>query len=202
MTVKYLIDKWQLLRFDWLIASALLLVAMCTGELAGLIRWEFLGYQYFPGNFFNRALPYVLLGAFIYRKMAFFGAVERPWYIGGIVLGVFLSVVEMLLLAYFGVPGYYGHLIGMGVIAGSVCLLAFQDDGFTPGFEAVFGMSRWHVNCIYYLAQPVSIVIAFLLSSIGKEVFAMSVNFMGIFTFIVCFFLSWLIACISRLLQK
>ena len=87
----------------------------------------------------------------------------------------------------------------MGVTAVSVCMLAFQDDIPEPGFEFILDMPRWFVNCIYYMCQPVSVGIAFLLSAAGKELFAMSVGFMWIITFVVCFFLAWLISRIGLL---
>ena len=198
----YFLDKWNLLRFDWLIAAVLIVFAVVTGELAGVIRWEFLGYYYIPGNFFTRALPYVLLGSFMHRNMKRLGRVWRLWYLCGILGGMILTVVEILLLGYLGVPGYYGHLIGMGVTAVSVCMLAFQDDFPEPGFEAILKMSRWHINCIYYLCQPVSIGVVLLLSVASGATLADSVGFIGIVTFIICFFLAWLIAYLSRMVFK
>lgn len=195
----YFLDKWKLLRFDWLIAAVLIIFTVVTGELAGVFRWEFWGYNYIPGNFLTRAMPYVLLGAFFHRKVKSIVAAWRPLYIIGIFVGIALTVGEIVLLGYLGVPGHYGHLIGMGVTAVSVCMLAFQDDIPETGFEFILDMPRWSINCIYYLCQPMSVGIALLLSDAGKELFAMSVGFMGILTFVVCFFLAWLISRIDLL---
>ena len=190
----YFLDKWKLLRFDWLIAAVLIIFTVITGELTGIIRWEILGYNYISGNFFTRALPYVMLGSFIQRKIDILATVCWLWYFVGAILGVALTIGEILLLDYFGVSGYYGHLIGMCVTAFSICMLAFQDNRPKPGFEAFLDMPRQFINCIYYFCHPVSVGIAMLLTILGEDFFTKSINIMSIITFIVCFFIAWLIS--------
>ena len=197
----YFLEKWNLLRFDGLIAAVLILFTVLTGELSGLFPWEILGYTYLPGNFLTRALPYVLLGSFIYKKMPALLKVGRLWYWLGILLGVILSVAEILLLGFGGVPGYYGHLIGIGITAFSVCMLAFQDDVLDPGFECVLAIYRWQINCIYYICQPLSVGIVLLLSIVAKNYFAYLTGFMGIITFVVCLLIVLVISRISTLLK-
>ncbi len=195
--ILYFMDKWKLLKLDWLFAALFLAFAVVTGELAGVIRWELLGYTFLPGNFLTRALPYTLLGGFIHRKMGKLHMVRRIWYYCGIVVGIILMFAETLVLGLFGMPGYYGHLVGMGVVAFSVCLLAFQEEDY-PGFEGSLKMSRWHTNCIYYFCQPVSVGVAVLLSVSGGGLLADSVGFIGFITFIICFCLARIFAGISR----
>ncbi len=197
----YFLEKWNLLRFDWLIAAILIVLTVCTGELAGVIRWNIAGYQYIPGNFFTRALPYILLGNFIHRNINAFRKVKRTWYRCGIACGIALMLGEVLLLAYIGKSGYYSHLLGMPVVAVSVCMLALSDTFHEQGFEAELGMSRWHINCIYYICQPVSIGVVFVLSILG-EFTAGIVNYIGIITFFLCFGIAWLISYINRIFSR
>lgn len=198
----YFLDKLKLLKYDWLIAAVLLLLTVLTGEFSGIFQWNIAGYTYIPGNFFTRALPYVLLGSFIHRKMNVLGAVRRTWYRLAIAVGIVLILAETMILDSLGVSGYYGHLLGYGVIAVSVCIPVFQNYLPEPGFEETLGMSRWHINCIYYFCQPVSIVVAFALSALGTEALSAGKGFIGIITFLICFGIAWLIAFIGRTFFK
>ncbi|MDO4983646.1 MAG: acyltransferase [Eubacteriales bacterium] len=193
----YFLDKWKLLKFDWLIVTVLIIFTVITGELCGVIRWEWHGYSYIPGNFLTRALPYILLGSIIRRKQSALFRFNRLFYSTGIVLGCLLMIAELFLLAAFGAQGYYGHLIGMPIVAVSVCMLAFGF-GREEGFERVLGMSRWHTNCIYYLCQPVSVLLVLLLTVVGNQSIGTFSGFISIMTFAVCFLISWLIAVIGR----
>ena len=193
----YFLDKWKLLKYDWLIAGVLILFTIITGELAGIIRWSFLGYNSIAGNFLTRALPYILLGCFMHRKYEKFDKLRRRYYALAILAGVILMALEILGLDLLGVSGYYGHLIGMPVIALSVCMLAIKKSG-QSGFEKKLGMSRWHINSIYYLCQPVSIGVAVLLSAMDNNSFAQTSGYIGMITFLVCFGIAWLIAYIGR----
>ncbi len=194
----FFMEKWKMLKLDWLIAILLILFTVFTGELAGIFKWNIAGYTYLPGNFLTRALPYVLLGSFIHRKIFTLANIPRLLFWVGIVIGIFIVVAEIVLLGYFGVTGYYGHLIGMGIIAFCACMLAFQDDLPLAGFEFFFGMSRWHINFVYYLCQPVSAVLAYVLTRFGTSVVNKGIGFIGIATFIVCFGLLWGIAYIGN----
>ena len=198
----YFLDKWNLLRFDGIISAVLILITVLTGELSGIIRWEVLGYQYLVGNFFTRALPYILLGSFISRKMSFFSRFKKSVLLFGIFAGVLMMLGEILVLDIFGVMGYYGHLIGMPVVAVSMCLLAFGNDSVKPGFERKLHMSREYVNIIYYLCQPVSVIVLMVISTFGESVINKLGGFVGIFTFIICFILAWLISLIAGKLFK
>ena len=193
----YFLDKWKLLKYDWLFAAVLLVITVVTGELSGLIRWNWHGYTYIPGNFLTRALPYILLGSMVSRKKAKLLRMSSVFYGVGIVVGIVLIFAEALLLAAAEVPGYYGHLIGMGVIAFCVCILTVKNEK-VRGFERLFGLSRWHINSIYYLCQPVSLLLVTLLSAAGANVMGEGSGYVAVATFLVCLGLAWLSASIGR----
>lgn len=198
----YFLEKAKLLRFDWLIFLILIAFTVVTGELCGIIKWEIAGYIYVPGNFLTRALPYTLLGCLMHRKMPSLIKRSRFLYVFGVVFGIFLVFAEILVFGFFKVPGYYGHAVGMGVTAFSVCMLAFQNSSDGPGFEAVLGLTRRYTNWIYYLAQPVSLVIIVAFSLTGNVVMANVQNYMGIITFVVCFFIAWVMSFIGRRIRR
>lgn len=196
----YFLDKRKLLKYDGIISAVLILFTVVTGELSGIIKWELWGYTYIPGNFFTRALPYVLLGSYIRRNTRKSARINKFWFRFAIVIGIVLSLAEILILGALNKQGYYGHLIGMGVIAAAVCMLGFNGKE-SSGFEKKLGMSRKHINWIYYLCQPVSVLVVALLVYFGGNRIEALTGYVGIFTFFVCFHLAWIISRADRRLQ-
>lgn len=194
----YFLNKLKLLKFDWIFATVLIIFAVITGELCGIIKWNILGYNYLPGNFLTRALPYTLLGGFMNRKIDYLRKVNIVFYIFGIAIGIFLINTEVGIFGTLNVASYTAHLIGMPVIAFSVCMLSFKDQNSEPGFEEYLGMSRWHTNCIYYLSQPVSFVLLIIMSHLSYAVIVELMGLLGMITFFICFSVAWLISYISR----
>ncbi len=195
----FVLEKLHLLKYDFVFILLLLAVTVVGGELTGLIKWNILGYTYIPGNFFTRALPYILLGEFIHRKKYVFAAFYRNLYYIGILFGVALTVVEVFLLGTLNADGYYGHLLGMGVTAFCVCMLAFQDDDFNNvGFEKKFCSSRRITNIMYYICQPVCILYETLVTKLflskGESTVVTILGFSGIFTIVACFIILRIIA--------
>ena len=198
--ILYFLDKWKLLKFDWLIAAVLFLLNAATGEFSGLIGWNILGYTYLPGNFLTRALPYLLLGGFIHRHMKKLLNVRRQWYWCILIGGVLLTLIEKALLDPFVVPNYCDHLIGMSVIAFSVCMLAFKRKN-RSGFEKALGLDRRYTNFIYYLCQPVGMGLTLLLSAAphsDASIVDLLSEWTGVITFIFCFLLVVLFAYIDK----
>lgn len=197
----YFLDKWKLMKSDQLIIDILIIFAVATGELSGIIKWEWHGYTYIPGNFLTRALPYTLLGGYIHRKFSKFNKVNSFFYVLGIIVGMVLMFLEVLFLNAGGVPGYYGHLIGMPVVAVCVCMLAFKKED-KSGFEKHLKMSRRHTNWIYYLCQPVSYVLQITLGALSDSSAIFIIKNMWIATFAVSLALAWLISRAERKVLK
>lgn len=199
----FFLEKLRLLKFDWLFIIVLLIITVISGELSGWIKWNILDYTYLPGNFFTRALPYILLGEFIHRNKPFFASKSLYTYILGIVFGVSLSLVEVYILGLKNVEGYYGHLIGMGITAFCACCLAFKDDDFDIRlFETNLGFSRGYTNIIYYICHPVGLLIQYLLTKLfsgyGDDFLSNIIGCAGILTFAVCFFFVYLLTFSKR----
>lgn len=191
----YFLEKFNLLRFDWIIAAVCLVIAVCGGELCGIFKFDISGYNYLPGFFLTRALPYILLGGFIFRNMEFFGEMPRITYIIGVPGGFLLMFLETLFLNTFNIPGYYGHLIGMPITAMSICILAFQEQGFYPEAEFRLGFNRWETNTIYYICEPLGTVIALMISNMfGVEAFAKANGYISIITFVCGFCLAFVLS--------
>lgn len=197
----YFLDKLKLLKFDWIISLVLIAFTIVTGELCGLLKINIAGYSFLPGNFFTRALPYLLLGCFIHRKMYVFNKLNKLEYCGGIVIGTFLMFAELVLLSIYNVPGYYGHLFGMPIVAVSACMLAFGDMEQKDGFEASLNLTRRSTNFIYYMCQPVSVIIAFVLSFMLRNYFVEFSGYIGIVTFLICFGIIVLVCNFTRMMR-
>ena len=177
----YFLDKFKLLRFDFVIFAVCLVIAILTGELGALTHLVV------PGNFLTRALPYILLGGLIARKRSAFFMVRSWKYALMAIAGVLLMLGEIFLLARFNKVGYYGHLIGMPMLAVPLCVHAFRDP--SNGFRSPFmrGIRRSQISLFYYLCQPVSLCLALAASAIREGLLSYISGFFGILTFIICF---------------
>lgn len=205
--ILYFLDKWKLLKYDWLIALIFFLVAVATGELCGLLNFNILGYQYFPGNFLTRALPYLLIGRCVHRNIHRFAKSKKWfWWITGLV-GVVLVVGEIYLLNRFGAFGYYGHLLGMPVIALCLCIPAFLKRGSSEGIERVLKMTRQDINIIYYICEAVyafaTVGLGLIMNAMGKyDYFPLAFTYIGVITFVISFLIAWLISYLKRVLRS
>lgn len=183
--ILYFLYRWNLLRFDWIIAAVFLIVALLTGELSGLIHFQFLGETFIPGNFFTRALPYLLIGHLMRRKEPFLVEVGfNAWWITAVGIGMMIG--EYMLLLRLGVFTYYGHLLGMGIIAVAVCswVITCTDDMDQP--FAVLSFRRNAMLITYYLCSPVYYFLVYLIINIDRDLYEQIVPFIGIAVIMVC----------------
>ena len=199
--VIYFMDKLKLLKFDWFFSFALILFTVVTGEFSGVFRMNLPGADSLSGNFINRALPYILLGSFMHKKIDKLSKRHSSQYRWWIFIGFVSMALEGSLLRVLKVPGDYGHMIGMPVIAVSICVLAFKQ-AKKSGFEATFGMSRWNINFIYYLCCPVYVLMTFYLEQYEISDLYQTVDFLGILTFTICFCIGWIPGIIRKLREQ
>ena len=190
----WFLNKWKLLRFDRFIVIALLLFAVIDGELCGLIPLRINIYNFFPPNFFNRALPYLLLGGILADGIAFWTQLDPIMYVAGIVIGFGMVIAEPKFLNHFGFTGYYGHLIGMGVIAVFACLLLFWNvinreiDDCESSSLFDFFLSKKGTNLIYFVYQQTAMSFGFLIVRfIGSDFFNKISPYLGLITFVILF---------------
>ncbi|MBQ0083184.1 MAG: hypothetical protein KBS52_00245 [Clostridiales bacterium] len=193
----YVLDKLKLLKFDWLIFIIFMIFTIVSGELSGILKWNILGYSFIPGNFLTRALPYVLLGNIIHRNIDKFLKLTFLKCLIGIIIGFLLMILENGVLDKFGFTGYYGHLIGMPIVAFFACIPAFTKKD-RPGFEKKLGLSRKHVNHIYYLAPIVSIIIAIILKLANNKLTVAAASFISLITFASCLLISIIMSYFAR----
>ena len=158
------------------------ILMLFSGEFAGLIHLNVLGYTYIPANAVTRALPYLLLGALLRRRSErLFLANPLIW--GGLlILGMILGLVEILLLSYTGKLVYVGHTIGYGVTALALCCIALvhPEEELGGMFRHARCLSRW----IYAFHQPVGFFLPLLLSVFGEKVASVVLSFGGIAVFV------------------
>lgn len=154
--VLFIADKLKLMKYYKIVLIICFLFMLLTGEFAGVIHFNILGYPYIPGNWLTRALPYILLGKFLREKRESFLAIRKWKFILFFVLGGGLVILEMFLLSLAGKLVYNGHMIGFGVMAVCACGFALSipiTNGnrivhFDP---AIAGFTYIFMNPIYYV---------------------------------------------------
>jgi len=195
----YFLDRWNLLRFDWIIIIVCLAIALLRGEFSGIVKFEVLGHNYLPGNFFTRALPYILIGGRMRGRRRSVPSKKDNWrylYIG--IAGAVLMIAEIGLLGQFNLTGYYGHLIGMPIFAVALCSFAFSYREFDFNIPVFQGATNLEIKLIYYLCQPVGIGIAVLISTLNESMFPSLSSCIGILTYFVCLILVLPISLIKK----
>ena len=137
----WLADKLHLMKLYKLVMVLAFAATLLTGELAGVVRFNFLGYSYLPANWLTCALPYVLLGRFVYEKQARLLSLPVPAYLALFALGVAAAYGEFTLLARYGLIAYTGHSVGFGLMALSLCCLFLDLGTDNVDFTAAYGRS-------------------------------------------------------------
>lgn len=215
--ILYFLDKWKLLKYDWIIMIVLFVITAFTGEFAGILKifispklpTYICGNQpinYIPGNFLTRALPYILLGKVLRRMMKRLREVKLMWLLLAAFIGICLMFGEAMLLNYFGCTGYYAHLLGMIVTCVAVCIIAFRNNNIDEGIESFFGFKRRHINLIYYICEPIGLCLEIAIISLQNLLPADAIQtflgWVGIVTFAICFCIAWAYAYIEKKIKS
>ena len=159
----FIADKLKLMKYYKIFMIVLFVIMILTGELAGTLRFNILGYPYIPGNWLTRALPYILLGKLLREKKRSIMKVQFWKYLIAFVMGGVLVIAELLILAWTGCLRYEGHMIGYGIMAVAVCGLAISIPIYTPNRIIHFDSSI--SGLIYVLMNPVYYAIVILLAA-------------------------------------
>lgn len=119
-------EKLNLMRFYKAVMIITFIFMLLSGEFAGLIHFSVLGYDFIPGNWFTRALPYILLGKFLREKEEALLKTAVWKYIAVWIIGAGLVIAEIYALMRTGYLVYEGHMIGYGIMAFAACGLAIS----------------------------------------------------------------------------
>lgn len=184
----FIVDKLKLLKYYKIFMIVLFVIMILTGELAGTLRFNILGYPYIPGNWLTRALPYILLGKLLREKQRSIMKVQFWKYLIAFVMGGVLVIAELLILAWTGCLRYEGHMIGYGIMAVAVCGLAISIPIYTPNriihFDsAISGLIYVLMNPVYYA------IVIFLAASYTNFVLLLG----GLAAFLISFLLALLL---------
>lgn len=162
--VLFILDKLNLLKFDLIIAGILLVFSAFTGEFAGLINFNILGYKYISSNFITIGLPFILIGGYLRRNKKFLFGIRR--YVFDIValFGLLLTYVEYFVLSSANLLVYKNRYIGCAITALAVCGWFFkygelsEPKGFTR-------LDRWDINTIFYVFPFINYIFSFYYGS-------------------------------------
>lgn len=159
----FIADKLKLMKYYKIFLIVLFVIMLLTGELAGTLRFNILGYPFIPGNWLTRALPYILLGRLLREKKRSLMKVQFWKYLIAFVIGGCLVLAELMILTWTGCLRYEGHMIGYGIMAVAVCGLAISIPIYTP--NRIIHFDSAISGLIYVLMNPVYYAIVFFLAA-------------------------------------
>lgn len=151
----FIADKLKLMKFYKIIIPILVIIMLLTGELSAMLRFNIFGYQYIPGNWLTRALPYILIGRLLREMKKSVMKIQFWKYLIAFVIGGVLVIAEIFGLGRFDCLRYQGHMFGYGIMAVVVCGLAISIPIERPNriihFDsAISGIIYILMNPIYY----------------------------------------------------
>lgn len=171
--IVYLLNKWRLLWLDGVLFLVLLAAAVVTGELAGVLNIHPFQYAFIPQGFLTRSLPYMLLGCWMKRHMRSLSRVDPLVYVFIGLAGIGLCPLEAWALMRINRLYTVQHLLGMALVAFSICalffLLANPLSDKPPSYFTAH--ARLYVPIVYALFQPISVALAFWLVWVSPEAF-------------------------------
>ena len=176
--VLYIADRFKLMKFYRIVLIITVIFMLLTGEFAGLIHFNFLGYPFIPGGWLTRALPYILLGKLLCDKADALMEIRVWKYLLLFQLGGVLALGEIILLGRTGYLIYEGHMIGYGVMAFAACGLAISkpeciDTRIAFYDTALSGMT-------YILMDPIYCVFGIIGLFVGGTVLSVFALFGGV----------------------
>lgn len=187
--ILWLMERLKLMRYYKALLLITALVMLLFGEFAGVIRFSIHGYTYIPGNFFTRALPYMLLGRYLYEKKDKLKKIPS-WVLGVLfLLGVAATFGELALLNSLGCFVYSGHLIGYGMMALAACGFFLKKEDMKSNFAASHG--RTYSRRIYLLSQPVGHILLIAVMFI-PPLYGMTYALAGGLAYLVCLLIAFI----------
>ena len=152
----YIADWLGLMKYYKAVMIMTFVFMLFTGEFAGIIHFNILGYRFIPGNWLTRALPYLLLGKYLREKSEILFRINNWIYVVMLVAGAVLSVGEIILLGKTGCLVYQGHMIGYGLMALAASGMALaHPDAFSTRITyydtSLSGIIYLLIDLIYYI---------------------------------------------------
>lgn len=186
-----IVDKLKLLKFYKVFLIVLFLLMLFTGELAGVIHFNILGYTFIPGGAITRALPYLLLGMFLREIKVKLVTVPLWVWLILLALGGGAAYGEAYLLSYTGKLVSLGHFFGYGLMAVAVCGLCIAWDNMIMTPFSFHGGEIAKV--VYAVHNPVYFIFMIFVALRMPQNMNIAVSFGAIFTLVVSLILGVLV---------
>lgn len=185
----YIADWLGLMKYYKAVMIMTFVFMLFTGEFAGIIHFNILGYRFIPGNWLTRALPYLLLGKYLREKSEILFRINNWIYAILFVAGAGLSVGEIILLGKTGFLVYQGHLIGYGIMAVAVCGMALSNPEANRSRITYCGTALSGI--VYLLIDPIYFIIGLVMKNINISFVQ---YFGGIAALLLCIVISFIMS--------
>lgn len=188
--ILWLMDKWKLMRYYKAVMVITVAAMLLFGELAGLIRFQIPGHSFLPGNGITRALPYMLIGRFLYEKRERLMKLSS-WTCGALfLLGAAASLGERELLKTTGFLVSSDHLIGYGIMAVAAFCFFLRYEDRSMSFAVAHG--RNYSRRIYVFSQPVGHGLRLAAGALAPPFAEIVKAGSGLFVYVICLLLAFL----------
>lgn len=193
-----IMDALHILKFYKVILILLIVFMILSGELAAVIGFNFMGYEFIPGGTITRALPYLLVGMFIREKTESFKKRRLRTYIILFLSGAVLVIGEMVLLAWLRKFNYEGHMLGYGIMAIAICGFALLWGDMERNQLTVH--ARNFARRIYVLHSPVFYFLLLFEMNRAPQVLNTFIEFSSLIVYMVCLLIAVAISIVKMLI--
>lgn len=182
--ILHILYRLHLEALRWILLALCAVLMIFSGELAGVVGFNFLGAPYLPPNVFTRALPYVLIGGLMRKYMDVLKA-RKAWnYLLMIPVGLLLAYCEFTLLSRTGLLVTTSHAIGLGLTAFGLCAWVIFYLDMSQSLLCAIG--RPVARRIYLISQLIAFILLMLSFRISPNAVTFVRSFSGLLIYLVC----------------
>ena len=179
------VERKKLTKVYFPLFIVLIIFMLATGEFASLCGFPYYVYDYIPGGFITRALPYMMIGMYLHKHVDKLPKIPQFVYLLLVPVGIGASVLEFWLLGISGKLVYFGHTIGFGITAIAICCFALAKPKVSKNFLSRHG--DVYSKRMYVLCQPVAFFSWLGASLISPAFFAFVIKYVSVVSLVICF---------------
>ena len=166
--ILYFMCRKNLMKYDTVIMIVLLILNSVLGEFSRVFPVNILGYTVIKGNFFTRALPYLLVGRTVRKYEKYLLHISNKVLIFIMITSLLCVTAEYYILNNLGFLDYKGHFLGNGFFVLALFVFLLKNPNLGKG-TALQKLGTEVSLAVYIIHKPVGFFINRFLNKTGVK---------------------------------